>query len=168
MSAKPGKEWERQVGRALRQVASHVCNSNDQKPACDWRALLPGGLSLLVECKETEKDELRFDVITDAEYEHLTNHAAGDGLSIVLVSRVGPNWRRAWACTWAQWQQLERELGRRKQQQRPFRRVSKAYGGKLSLDPAPPCFVELERRDVQGIETWDLGPALDYLCEEAE
>ena len=152
--SRPGKQWEAQVGQALRKVAGHVCNSNNEKPACDWRAVHQGA-SVLVECKETESAELRFDAITDGEYTHLCNHTLAGGISLVLVSRVGPNWRRAWACTWPDWQQLERAFGRPKSQS-GLRKVSLALGGKLCLDPAPLCFVELGRVG----EAWDLSPWL--------
>ena len=156
---KQGKEWEAQVGRALRQTCGHVLNSNQPSPCCDWRAVWEDGRSVLVECKETESNELRFDAITDAEYTNLTDHAAAGGISLVLVSRVGPNWRRGWACSWSDWQALERELGQRKRQV-GMRKVSLAWGGKLSLDQVPGCFVELEGREIAGIETWVLAPAI--------
>lgn len=157
MSAPPkagaGKKWEQMVGRALKHAGvPYRYNRNSPTPGTDWHCC-HNSTSIMVECKETEMDEMRFDYISDAEHDHLTNHANAGGLTLVLVSRVGSNWRRAWACHWSSWLALERTLGR------PSTR-KKAANGKFSLCPPPSCFMELEREDRHGIETWVLAPVL--------
>lgn len=152
-----GKEWERLVGQALRHTgAVHNCNSNDEKPACDWRSLVGNGRSLLVECKETESDRLSFSALTSNEWNHLTRHTAGGGLSLILVSRVYPNRRQAWACWFADWARLEDERGK------PSASPKVRRAGHIRLDPPPECFVELEmvnRGNGLG-NAWDLMPVL--------
>lgn len=157
--SRPGKEWEHQVGQALRHAGcQHNTNSNDEKPVCDWRAVVPtqNGRSLLVECKETEKDRISFSAITPNEGQYLDRHHVAGGLTLVLVSRVFPGSRQAWACTWREWVHLEDTLGS------PSRSPKVRRAGHVRLDPPPECFVPLakvERPHGLGF-VWDLRPIL--------
>ena len=144
-----GKEWECLVGQALGHAgAKYATNSNSEKPACDWRALVCGR-SLLVECKDTALHRLPFSVITTNERRHLDRHMQAGGYSLILVSRHGPNWRRAWACWWWDWLLLEEGKAR-----------------SISLDAPPECLAPLawvERENGLG-GTWDLRPIFGSIC----
>lgn len=142
-----GKEWERQVGAALRFAGcQYNLNGNNEKPVCDWRSLYHGR-SVLVECKETATHRLAFRCITANERRHLNQHMNAGGYSLILVSRVGPNTRQAWACEWMEWLRLE----------------DNSMGKSISLIYPPECFMPLARmeRDYSLGPVWDIRPILE-------
>lgn len=106
----------RRAGEAVEQVAAHrlvalgvlqVCAidvgwriqrrpggaiigaSPKAKVAGDLRGVLPGGRSVLVECKRTAKASLPYSQLEHHQHQRLTDHAEAGGLSLVAWSWPG-------------------------------------------------------------------------------
>lgn len=107
-----GKEWEAQLGVALKTSGAWRYNTNDINPATDYAAIFRG-LGMLLEAKEVHSDILPFASISQREQRHLEAVDKAGGLSAILICRAYPNRRRAWLCTWPDWCHLQETLGRK-------------------------------------------------------
>ena len=152
-----GKEWEAQLGTALKAAKAWKFNSNNYNPASDFTANWKG-LGMLLEAKETHSDTLAFSAVTDNQVRLLAAvHEAG-GFAAVAICRAYPNKRRAFLCHWPAWLHLQATIGRKsiplKDGQRPaelveLARIDRAHGLGMAFDLAPalqPHLVALAQR----------------------
>lgn len=115
--AKDGKDFEKELVGACKQLKAWSLNSNDPVPCCDRIMSIPvrvGGLVLglaaLVEAKECRDESFDLTRISPNERRNLQSFSQSGGVTAVLIKVVSSQ-PRYFACTWSDWTELEHGIG---------------------------------------------------------
>lgn len=119
-----GKAFESEIATACQAAGMWSRNSNSTLPTCDHFGCFPLcvghpmgmgqlviGVSVLLECKETRDGRISFSRIEPKEREAFEGHLERSGLGWVLIKDVSSVPPRYWACSWADWTEMEAEHG---------------------------------------------------------